>query len=72
MKKNKAKLFIFKRNSDFVEATMEFGSLVCKPQDPLCNICTLKNFVNLKILIKKINLQSPKTLTKKITIFFVT
>ena len=40
---NKKKLFISERNSDFVEALMEFGALICKPKDPKCNICTLNN-----------------------------
>ena len=39
---NKKKLFSTKRNSDFVEALMEFGALVCKPKDPKCGICNLK------------------------------
>ena len=38
---NKRKLFTSKRNSDFVEALMEFGALVCKPKDPICRICNL-------------------------------
>ena len=38
---NKSKLFNTKRNSDFVEALMEFGALVCKPKDPKCDICNL-------------------------------
>ena len=38
---NKKKLFNLKRNSDFVEALMEFGALVCKPKDPICGICNL-------------------------------
>ena len=38
---NKRKLFNSKRNSDFVEALMEFGALVCKPKDPKCGICNL-------------------------------
>ena len=40
---NKKKLFNSKRNSDFVEALMEFGALVCKPKDPKCGICNLNN-----------------------------
>jgi len=40
---NKKKLFNSKRNSDFVEALMEFGALVCKPKDPICGICNLNN-----------------------------
>jgi A/G-specific adenine glycosylase len=38
---NKKKLFSSKRNSDFVEALMEFGALICKPKDPKCIICNL-------------------------------
>ena len=38
---NKKKLFNTKRNSDFVEALMEFGALICKPRDPKCVICNL-------------------------------
>jgi len=38
---NKNKLFNSSRNSDFVEALMEFGALICKPKDPKCNICNL-------------------------------
>ena len=30
-----------KRNSDFVEALMEFGALICKPKDPNCITCCL-------------------------------
>ena len=39
---NKKNLFISNRNSDFVEALMEFGALVCKPKDPKCSECCLK------------------------------
>jgi len=38
---NKKKFFNSKRNSDFVEALMEFGALVCKPKNPKCGICNL-------------------------------
>ena len=38
---NKKNLFNTKRNSDFVEALMEFGALICKPKDPKCSICNL-------------------------------
>ena len=43
---NKKKLFNSKRNSDFVEALMEFGALVCKPKDPKCGICNLNKACN--------------------------
>ena len=58
VKKNKSKLFFSKRNADFVEAIMEFGSLVCKPQDPHCNICTLRKFCKFKNSNKKKKLKS--------------
>ena len=42
IEKNKKKLFNTKRNSDFVEALMEFGAMICKPKDPKCVTCGLK------------------------------
>ena len=42
IKDNSKKLFYLKRNSDLVEALMEFGALICKPKDPNCNDCCLK------------------------------
>ncbi len=41
IKKNKKKLFITKKNDDFVEALMEFGALICKPKNPNCLTCCL-------------------------------
>ena len=38
---NQKKLFSTNRNSDFVEALMEFGALICKPKDPKCFYCCL-------------------------------
>ena len=38
---NKKILFITNRNSDFIEALMEFGALICKPKDPKCSHCCL-------------------------------
>jgi A/G-specific adenine glycosylase len=40
---NKKNLFRTKRNSDFVEALMEFGALICKPKKPECHKCNIKN-----------------------------
>tara|TARA_B100001057_G_C22722171_1_gene900148 strand:+ start:140 stop:1141 length:1002 start_codon:yes stop_codon:yes gene_type:complete len=42
IEKNKKILFSTNRNSDFVEAIMEFGALTCKPKDPNCLTCCLK------------------------------
>jgi A/G-specific adenine glycosylase len=41
IEKNKKKLFITERNSDFIEALMEFGALICKPKNPECETCNL-------------------------------
>ena len=38
---NKKNFFVTKRNSDFVEALMEFGALICRPKDPKCSECCL-------------------------------
>ena len=38
---NKKNLFALKRNSDFIEALMEFGALICTPKDPKCGQCCL-------------------------------
>jgi len=40
---NQKNLFKPKRHSDFVEALMEFGALVCKPKKPECFKCNIKN-----------------------------
>ena len=34
--------FYTNRNADLAEALMEFGAVICRPSNPLCNICTLK------------------------------
>jgi len=40
---NKKSLFNTKRHSDFVEALMEFGALICKPKEPECLKCNIKS-----------------------------
>ena len=76
IEKNRNKLFHLNKNSNFAEALMEFGALICKPQDPRCNICPIKrnckffksgNFIKLKDLIKttKINFNIFCYLNKK-------
>ena len=37
-----SKRFNTDRNADLAEALMEFGAVICKSNDPLCNICSLK------------------------------
>ena len=43
IKKIIKKQFYTDRNGDLAEALMEFGAVICKPNNPLCNICNLKN-----------------------------
>ena len=62
---NKNKLFSTKRNSDFVEALMEFGALICKPKDPKCNICNLNKNCKYFNSSKKIKFFEKKVLKNK-------
>ena len=55
--RNIAKILISKKNpSDFNQAIMEFGSLVCKPKNPICNECIYQkscfSYLNQKTLMK--------------------
>ena len=43
---NKKKIFIKNRNSDVVEAFMEFGAMICKPKNPECSNCKVKKKCN--------------------------
>jgi len=66
---NKKNLFITNRNSDFVEALMEFGALICRPK-PLCENCPIKKnclFKNSKTV--SITKAKTKKTTKKLDIF---
>ena len=40
---NRKLLFKAERHSDLVEALMEFGALICKPKEPQCFKCNVKN-----------------------------
>ena len=58
IKKNKRNLFKTSRNSDLIEALIEFGALVCKPKKPDCHMCCIKkNCKSFKLnkQFKKIN-----------------
>ena len=52
---NKKNLFKIKRNSDFAEALMEFGALICKSKEPKCKKCTIKNMCKYFKSDKKFN-----------------
>ena len=58
IKKITNKLSNTDRNADLAEALMEFGAVVCKPQNPLCKICNLKNYC--KFYNKKIYISAKK------------
>ena len=60
---NRKSLFRLKRYSDFVEALMEFGALVCKPKQPecfRCNIKTICKYFKSDKKFKKIKKTQPK------------
>ena len=62
---NKKKFFNTKRNSDFVEALMEFGALICKPQNPKCDICNLNKNCKYFNSSKKIKTTKKKMIKSK-------
>ena len=43
IKKDTYKIFDTDRSADLAEALIEFGALICKPKNPLCNLCNLKD-----------------------------
>ena len=61
---NKKNLFNTNRNSDLVEALMEFGALVCKPREPACNKCSLKKNCKYFNSPKQINYKKKKIIEK--------
>ena len=46
IEKNRKNLFNTSRNTDFVEALMEFGAMICKPKNPNCLTCCLNKYCN--------------------------
>ena len=65
IEENKKKFFNTKRNSDFVEALMEFGALICKPKDPKCGICNLNKNCKYFNSSKKIKTTKKKMIKSK-------
>ena len=51
------------RNADLAEALIEFGALICKPKNPLCNLCDLRK--NCKFFKSKISVSEKKRYTIK-------
>ena len=62
---NKKEFFNTKRNSDFVEALMEFGALICKQKDPKCGICNLNKKCKYFNSSKKITTTKKKMIKSK-------
>ncbi len=54
-----------KRSGDMIQALMDFGSLICKPRNPICNKCLIKK--NCIAFNKKLTSTIPlkKTINKK-------
>ncbi len=70
IEKNKKKLFYLKRNSDFAEAMMEFGALICKPKEPYCSICPINKICKFCKSDKNVKLtEKIKTNKKSYNIF---
>ena len=70
IEENNYNLFKLNRNSVFAEALMEFGALICKPQEPNCSVCLLKSeckyFKTKKRFIKT---KQQKTIVKNYNLF---
>ena len=59
---------ISNRSSDYAQALMEFGALICKPSNPLCNQCPISR--NCKSLQKK-DFNLTKNIKKNIDKYFL-
>jgi len=57
---NQKELFKTNRNADLIEALMEFGALICKPQDPKCVVCCLNKSCKYFKSSEKINTKEIK------------
>ncbi len=65
IKQNRKKIFISNRNSDLIEALMEFGALICKPKEPKCKDCCLNKTCKYFNSPNKIEIVSKKIVKKK-------
>ena len=66
---NKKKIFNTDRNSDLVEAMMEFGALVCNSKIPKCSICPIKKNCKFYNSTNKIKKLKKEAINKDINIF---
>ncbi len=65
IEKNKNIIFSTGRNSDFVEAMMEFGALICKPKEPHCRACPINRICKFFNSENKIKLTESIKVNKK-------
>ena len=66
---NRKTLFNTNRNSDFVEAMMEFGALVCNAKIPKCKICPIRKDCKFYYSKKKIKQIKKEIINKNLNIF---
>ena len=66
---NRKKIFNTNRNSDLVEAMMEFGALICNSKIPKCSICPIKKNCKFFKSTKKIKQIKKDVIDKNINIF---
>jgi len=64
-KENGVNLFKTKRNGDLAEALMEFGALICKPKDPRCDECKIKNICSYYASKSEIKFKKKTTIQSK-------
>ena len=66
---NRKNIFNTNRNSDLVEAMMEFGALVCNSKIPKCEICPINKNCKFYKSKNKINQIKKKMINKNVNIF---
>ena len=66
---NRKNLFNTNRNSDFVEAMMEFGALVCNAKIPKCKMCPIRKDCKFYYSKKKIKQIKKEIINKNLNIF---
>ena len=62
---NRKNIFNTSRNSDLIEALMEFGALICKPKNPKCEVCNLNKHCKYLNSYNKFKLNKNKMIAQK-------
>ena len=66
---NKKNIFNTNRNSDLVEAMMEFGALICNSKIPKCEKCPIKKYCKFYKSTNKVMQIKKEVINKNINIF---